>query len=271
MNGLKNVRNRRDDALTRVGWDRLEAMLADYYRGQGWSVDHVGTGGSRTRFDGGIDLKLRKDDEYVLVQCKHWNAKQVPHNAVNELLGLKTNENATGAIVITSGEFTQAARDAATRQGHVQLIDGDALRAMLGPQLDALASTQPPPLPRLMFYRKKHKELSADRRSPLLFGALMFAILICYGLFRLATWPMDHTIDIKLPQRTGQRPQQTPAPYVAPQRPASETRIEAPPRTEPAMTDAELKEWKRKNAESMRILEENERQKVEAEAAQPDP
>jgi restriction system protein len=48
MNGLKNVRNRRDDALTRVGWDRLETMLADYYRGHGWSVDHIGTGGSRT-------------------------------------------------------------------------------------------------------------------------------------------------------------------------------------------------------------------------------
>jgi restriction system protein len=44
MNRLKNVRNRRDDALARVGWDRLETMLADYYRGQGWSVDHVGTG-----------------------------------------------------------------------------------------------------------------------------------------------------------------------------------------------------------------------------------
>jgi hypothetical protein len=52
MNGLKNVRNRRDDTLTRVGCDRLETMLADYYRAQGWSVDHVGTGSGRTRFDG---------------------------------------------------------------------------------------------------------------------------------------------------------------------------------------------------------------------------
>lgn len=133
VKGLKNVRNRRTDALAQVGWERLESMLAEHYRGQGYAVDHCGTGASRSRFDGGIDLKLRKDDAYVLVQCKHWNAKQVPHNAVHELMGLTVNEGATGAILVTSGEFTRAAIEAATRQGHVQLVDGDDLRAMLGP------------------------------------------------------------------------------------------------------------------------------------------
>lgn len=268
MTGLKNVRNRRDDALTRVGWDQLETMLADYYRGQGWNVDHVGTGGSRTRFDGGIDLKLRKDNEYVLVQCKHWNAKQVAHNAVHELLGIKVNENATGAIVITSGEFTQAAHEAATRQGHVQLIDGDSLRAMLGSQLGVLASTQPPPLPKATPYYRKRKEMSAGRRSLLLFGSLMFAALMLYGFFRLTYGFMSRPIDVTLPQRIVLRPQKTPAPYVAPQQPASETTAEAPARAEPAMTDAELEEWKRKNAESMRILEENEREQAAAEPEQ---
>jgi hypothetical protein len=133
MNGLKNVRSRRDDALTRVGWDQLESLLAVYYREQGYQVEHCGTGATRARFDGGIDLKLRKDDQYILVQCKHWNAKQVPHNAVHELLGIMVNQGATGAILVTSGEFTKAAIEAATRQGHVQLIDGDELRAMIGP------------------------------------------------------------------------------------------------------------------------------------------
>ena len=264
MNGLKNVRNRRDDALTRIGWDRLETMLADYYRGQGWSVDHAGTGGSRKRFDGGIDLKLRKHGEYVLVQCKHWNAKQVTHNAVHELLGIKVNENATGAIVITSGEFTQTAREAATRQDHVQLIDGDALRVMLGPQLDALASSEPPPLPNAPSYRRTHKQMSAGRRTWLLFGSLMFAALVLYGLFRLTHELMSRPITVTLPQRTVARPQQARAPYNAPQQPASEAKAEASPRIEPAMTGAEKEEWKRKNAESMRILEENEKQEAEA-------
>ena len=137
MNGLKNVRHRRTDALTQVGWAPLEFLLAAYYRGQGYTGEHCGTGASGTKFDGGIDLKLRKDDAYILVQCKHWNAKQVPHNDVHQLIGLMVNEGATGAILVTSGEFTRAAIEAATKQGHVQLVDGDDLRTMLGTLPDA--------------------------------------------------------------------------------------------------------------------------------------
>lgn len=140
MSGLKNVRRRHTDALTQVRWDRMEAILADYYRAQGYAVDHCGTGNSRSRFDGGIDLKLRRDDAYILVQCKHWNAKQVPHNDVHQLIGLMVNEGATGAILVTSGEFTRAAVEAAVKHGHVQLVDGDDLRCMLGPLPDAVAS-----------------------------------------------------------------------------------------------------------------------------------
>ena len=133
MSGLKNVRHRRSDALTQVGWDQLESMLAVYYRGQGYEVEHCGTAGTASRFDGGIDLKLRRDGAYLLVQCKHWNAKQVPHNEVHQLIGLMVNEEATGAILVTSGEFTRAAIEAAAKQGRVQLVDGDDLRRMLGP------------------------------------------------------------------------------------------------------------------------------------------
>jgi restriction system protein len=119
VRGLKLVRRRRDDALTRIGWDRLETLLAEHYRREGYAVEHVGTGGSRRRFDGGIDLKLRRADEYILVQSKHWNAYQVTHNAVHELLGIMVNQSATGAILVTSGEFTRAAAEAANRQGYV--------------------------------------------------------------------------------------------------------------------------------------------------------
>lgn len=43
------------------------------------------------------------------------------------------NHGATGAILATSGEFTRAAVEAAQKLGHVQLVDGDDLRLMLGP------------------------------------------------------------------------------------------------------------------------------------------
>ena len=266
MTGLKNVRNRRDDALARVGWDRLEAMLADYYRGQGWQVEHVGTGAGRSRFDGGIDLKLRRGDEYVLVQSKHWNAKQVTHNAVHELLGIKVNENATGAIVVTSGEFTSAALQAATRQNHVQLIDGDALRIMLGSQLDNLAATGPPPLPGTSRHRRKRQPPSRQQRIA---GAVVFVLLLvamAYGGYRLLTAPFfSHAIEVELPQRVVTPPRSTsPRPAApAPAAPASRAEPSAPAIQEP-MTGEQLEDWKRKNAESMQILEENERREAES-------
>ena len=130
-NRLKHVSRRHTDALAQVRWDRLEHLLADHYRAQRYDVDHVGTGGASGRFDGGIDLKLRRKDEYVLVQVKHWNAYKVPHNEVHQLIGLMVNERATGAILITSGEFTKAAIEAAARHGHVQLVDGHELRDWL--------------------------------------------------------------------------------------------------------------------------------------------
>ncbi|MGY0634800.1 restriction endonuclease [Luteimonas sp. A478] len=129
---LKHVSRRHNDALAKIRWDRLEHLLADHYRAQGYNVDHVGTGGAGARFDGGIDLKLRRGTEYVVVQVKHWNAYQVPHNEVHQLIGLMVNDGATGAVLITSGEFTKAAIEAATRHGHVQLVDGQELRALLG-------------------------------------------------------------------------------------------------------------------------------------------
>ncbi len=132
--GLKRVKERRSDALAGEDWARVEQLLADYYRGEGYVVEHCGTGGRSARFDGGVDLRLRRDGETILVQCKHWNAFQVPHNEVHQLLGIMINEQATGAILVTSGEFTRAAIEAATRHGHVQLVDGDDLRGLLGPR-----------------------------------------------------------------------------------------------------------------------------------------
>jgi hypothetical protein len=131
--GLKGVSRRREDALARTDWQRVEHLLAAHYRQQGYDVEHTGTANTRCRFDGGIDLKLRRANEYIVVQVKHWNAYKVPHNEIHQLLGIMVNQRATGAIFITSGEFTKAAIEAATRHGHVVLVDGDELRQMLGP------------------------------------------------------------------------------------------------------------------------------------------
>jgi hypothetical protein len=148
--GLKNVRQRRKDALAHVTWQQFESLLAACYRQQGFAVEHVGTGASGLESDGGIDLKLRRGDEYLVVQCKHWNAKQVTHNAMHELLGVMLTEGATGAILITSGEFTRAALQKAHGFPQISMIDGDAVRELLGEQLDMLPQPQPQPQPTSM-------------------------------------------------------------------------------------------------------------------------
>ncbi|SDG53598.1 restriction endonuclease [Dyella sp. 333MFSha] len=129
----KPVRSRWTDPLTQVPWDDFERRVAEYYRGQGYRVDHSGTGVGHAMADGGIDLKLYRDGEYIVVQCKHWNTGQVPHNAVHELIGVMHTEGAQRAILISSGEFTDHAMRSAAKFMPIQLIGGAEIRSMLGP------------------------------------------------------------------------------------------------------------------------------------------
>ncbi len=174
MGRLKPVSHRHGDALSRVDWREFEELLARHYRSQGYQVEHVGTGATGLTFDGGIDLKLRREGSYILVQCKRWTAMKVPHNAVHELLGIMVNQGATGAILITSGEFTKAAIEAGARQRNFQLIDGHELRAMLGPVPDSVLDS----LARL---RGPATKLAGRAASDL--GRAVVAKLVFAGLF----------------------------------------------------------------------------------------
>jgi len=175
-----------DDALARVDPARFETLLADYYRGCGWLVEQVGADFTGQRYDGGFDLKLRRDDAYVIVQCKRWKAFQVPQHEVHELRAIMANEAATGAIYVTSGEFTAAAIDAAARIGHVELVDGDMLRTMLDPvALESAARDGAPPM-----YAHPQLTLSVGARRPpaarrsLLVPMLTIAacVVVCAGV-----------------------------------------------------------------------------------------
>ena len=178
--GLKRIRKPSDDALTRVRWDQLESILAVYYKNQGYQVEHVGTGGaSGQRYDGGIDLKLRKGDEYVVVQVKHWNTRQVPHNEVHQLLGVMTTQQATRAILLTSGEFTHAAKLAANKAGQIELVDGRALRDMVGPLVD-IEKTElaPAKLSLVSGFRMPKKKEDIPLGVRLLLVAISFLVML---------------------------------------------------------------------------------------------
>ena len=58
--GLKRVAHRRDDALAGMRWNRLEHLIAAYYRDVVYQVKHLGTGATAGRFDGGAGLRLQR-------------------------------------------------------------------------------------------------------------------------------------------------------------------------------------------------------------------
>lgn len=76
--------------------------------------------------DGGVDLRLKKDDQLTLVQCKRWKSKKVGLPIVRELLGTITAESAHAGIMVTTSTYTSEAISFAQQQG-IQLIDGNTL------------------------------------------------------------------------------------------------------------------------------------------------
>jgi restriction system protein len=275
MYGLKNVRNRRTDSLSRVAWAQLESLLATYYRGQGYRVDHVGTGATSARFDGGIDLKLHKDDQYVVVQCKHWNAKQVPHNDVHQLLGIMVNEGATGAILVSSGEFTAAARQAASKHGHVQLIDGDALRAMIGPlpeppstvfNASSAAAVASAVGERLLSaaedrVRGKRGGTSIGRlfayKALLSLAMMLLMLFVVVFMYQTAVKAMKQVGQTASPAQTTAAPLPGPSPIdgAVTGMPSAEDGFDEAPPAIRTPSEAEIRESQRKAEEAMKVLE----------------
>jgi len=264
MTGFKPVDHRHDDALSRVSWDAFERLVADHYRGLGYEVVHVGTGGGANRTDGGIDLKLLRDQEVVVVQCKHWNCWKVPHNDVHQLIGVMHTAGATGAIVITSGEFTPAAIEAAAKFRHIRLIDGKTVRAMLGPvdepamphaSIDGMPSWVPAAR-KPARARKMHGPVVAA------IGAVIAMTVVLAVFYSYYISEIRHA-RVTLLQAAASRavqvtqPMRSPAvlPTLTSNKPMSTFNGRPAIVHDTPMTKADIAAWEKKNAESMRILE----------------
>jgi len=108
--------------LRTISWREFEDLVGEAYRRQGYAVTETGGGGA----DGGVDLILKRNGEKLLVQCKHWKNDKVGVKVVRELYGIVAAESASGGIVISSGTFTQEAKDFA-RDKPIDLLDGSLL------------------------------------------------------------------------------------------------------------------------------------------------
>lgn len=119
------------DALARLTWQDFEHLLAEHYREDGYVVEHHTPIASLADLSSGLDLRLRRGSETVIVQCKHWDAEEVQLPDINQLLGNMLNEAATKGVFITRGRYSSGAKALMRRQPRLQLIDGDILRMML--------------------------------------------------------------------------------------------------------------------------------------------
>jgi restriction system protein len=113
-------------SLEGMSWREFELLVGEGYRQQGYRVVETGGGGD----DGGVDLRLQKNGEKFLVQCKQWKAFKVGVQTVRELFGVMAAEGATGGMIVTSGTFTSEAQ-AFAKGRNLELVDGPALMALL--------------------------------------------------------------------------------------------------------------------------------------------
>ncbi|HRZ07675.1 MAG TPA: restriction endonuclease [Candidatus Contendobacter sp.] len=113
-------------SLRQTTWQDFERLVGEVYRRQGYRVVETGGGGA----DGGIDLKLVKNGETWLVQCKRWRQEKVGVKVARELFGVVASEQATGGILITTSTFTPEA-ESFGRGKPLRLIAGKELLRMV--------------------------------------------------------------------------------------------------------------------------------------------
>ncbi|MGY0623396.1 MAG: restriction endonuclease [Paraglaciecola chathamensis] len=109
------------DSIKALSWKEFEELVAEAYRRQGFRVIENGFGP-----DGGVDVKLSKNKQTTLVQCKQWKSKNVGVAVIREMFGILTAENASKVVIICCGGFTREASNFAENKP-IELIGGTEL------------------------------------------------------------------------------------------------------------------------------------------------
>ncbi len=125
-NLLKRASNREGKtAIDSMSWREFEMMVGEAFRQRGFKVKETPFGP-----DGGVDLVLTKNDQKILVQCKHWKTQKVGVKTVRELYGVLVDEDADEVNIVCSGEFTEDAK-AFVKDKAIYLIDGNVLSELI--------------------------------------------------------------------------------------------------------------------------------------------
>lgn len=124
----KNLEAQRDlMTLRKLSWREFEGLVGEAFRRRGYFL--IEQGGNQP--DGGVDLILRKDGQLFLVQCKHWQSRQVGVPIIREQFGILSASKANKVFIVTSGTFTEESNVFAAGKP-IELIDGHKLLELVG-------------------------------------------------------------------------------------------------------------------------------------------
>lgn len=113
-------------SIRTLSWREFEELVAEAFRREGYEVEENRKAGA----DGGVDIRLRRNGELVLVQCKAWNRNRVGVGVVREMCGVMMDEGAAGVVIVCSEGFTRDAWGFAKGKP-VRLVGGRALMEMI--------------------------------------------------------------------------------------------------------------------------------------------
>jgi restriction system protein len=218
------------ESLRAMRWSEFELLAGEAFRRQGYAVEETGLGGA----DGGIDLILRKNGQTTLVQCKQWQNRQVGVKVVREMYGLLVHHKATAVKIVALGDYTPDAHRFA--QGKpIELIHGGELIATVRSlQTTKVSATGP------------------MDTSLALGGSMVASLLLIATLSSSTTTAPPSVVAAPVVIQAAYRPE---SPYIPRPSVAPTPRAQATIYTSESQNDAELHEWKKRNAESMKILE----------------
>jgi restriction system protein len=103
----------------------FELLVAELLRREGWYVDVTGRHGDA---DGNVDLRIRRGERQMLVQCKQWQSWQIGVDEIRKLAGTLLREGlpGTSGMLATTSTFTPDAIAEAKQTG-IELVGGDEL------------------------------------------------------------------------------------------------------------------------------------------------
>lgn len=126
------------ESIRTLSWQEFERLIGEAYRRKGYVAEVVGSPSG----DGGVDIELHGQGQFLVIQCKHWKAYSVGVREVRELLGVVTSRKADGAILVTSGRFTEEARRFAGGNP-IELLDGGEVSRLIA-EAQKTSTPQPP-------------------------------------------------------------------------------------------------------------------------------